>query len=146
MIVVDTNLLAYFLLGGARTASARDVFVRDPEWAAPMLWRSEFRNVLIQYVRQGLLDIEQAILAYEKAQRVLAGREFLPAAAAVLRLAAASGCTAYDSEFVAVAQQLQTILVTSDKAILAAFPDVAIAPKEWIRKESDQPSAVSDQP
>ncbi|MCX7014039.1 MAG: type II toxin-antitoxin system VapC family toxin [Candidatus Sumerlaeota bacterium] len=133
MIVVDTNLLAYFFLGGTGTAPARDVFLRDPEWAAPMLWRSEFRSVLIQYVRQGHLDVEQAILAYKMAQRLLAGREFVPDPAAVIRLAAASGCTAYDSEFVAVARQLRATLVTSDKAILAAFPNTAIAPARWLK-------------
>ena len=41
---------------------------------------------------------------------------------AVLRLAASSGCSAYDCEFVAAAQQLDAPLVTADRDLLKAFP------------------------
>ena len=47
MIVVDTNLLVYLYVRGQRSAQADAVYHRDQEWAAPMLWRSEFRNVLV---------------------------------------------------------------------------------------------------
>jgi predicted nucleic acid-binding protein len=40
----------------------------------------------------------------------------------VLRLAASSGCSAYDCEFVVAAQQLDAPLVTADHALLKAFP------------------------
>jgi len=47
LIVADTNLIAYFLVKGPHTREAEAVYEKDPEWAAPLLWRSEFRNVLI---------------------------------------------------------------------------------------------------
>jgi len=44
----------------------------------------------------------------------------------VLQLATSSGgCSAYDCEFVAAAQQLGVPLVTEDRAILTAFPGLA---------------------
>ena len=43
MIVVDTNRLAYLLIGGKPTQAVREVLLQDPEWSAPVLWRSEFR-------------------------------------------------------------------------------------------------------
>ncbi|MCO6439628.1 MAG: hypothetical protein J5I81_00810 [Nitrococcus mobilis] len=55
MIVADTNLLIYILLAGEHTLAAERVFQRDPEWAAPLLWRSEFRNVLALYLRSCLV-------------------------------------------------------------------------------------------
>jgi len=38
VIVADTNLVAYLLLGGQGTEHARQVFLRDPDWAAPFPW------------------------------------------------------------------------------------------------------------
>ena len=46
MIVVDTNLVAYAVLPGERTADALALAERDPAWIAPALWRRELRNVL----------------------------------------------------------------------------------------------------
>ncbi len=47
MIVVDTNLLAYLLLPTSHTAEADAVLLKDPDWIAPALIHSEFRNVLL---------------------------------------------------------------------------------------------------
>jgi predicted nucleic acid-binding protein len=43
----------------------------------------------------------------------------------VLQLVSTSHCSAYDCEFVAAAQLLAVPLVTEDRAILMAFPDLA---------------------
>ena len=50
MIVTDTNPLAYLLLGGEHGSEARAVFHRDPDWAAPLLWRSELRSQLMIFI------------------------------------------------------------------------------------------------
>lgn len=46
MIVVDSNVIAYLYLQGEHTAAAERLLLHEPDWAAPALWRSEFRNIL----------------------------------------------------------------------------------------------------
>lgn len=127
MIVADTNLLAYLLIRGERTDQAERAFQRDPHWAAPLLWRSEFRNVLAFHMRRGLLSLEQSARLAEKAESLMRRREFEIRTMDVLALASASGCSAYDCEFVALAQLLGVALVTRDAALLAAFPSSTIS-------------------
>ena len=127
MIVVDTNVIAYFLLPGERTEQAERVFHRDPVWAVPLLWRSEFRNVLAVYMRQGRLSLDQALQLMDKAEILMQGREYEVSSVRVLGLVAGTRCSAYDGEFVALAQDLELALVTSDARLVAEFPATAIA-------------------
>lgn len=122
MIIVDTNVVAYRWLPGSRNTEA-DALVRlDPEWAAPLLWRSEFRNVLAGYLRSGQLSLDEAERVMRHAAASLLGGEHAVADEVVLGLVARSKCSAYDCEFVALAEATGTILVTEDKALLMAFP------------------------
>ena len=52
MIVVDTNIISYFYLNSEYSKIAEQTFKKDPVWSAPILWRSEFRNVLTFYLRK----------------------------------------------------------------------------------------------
>jgi len=131
VIVVDTNAIVHLLLGGERTAAARRAFIKDPEWAAPLLWRSEFRSVLSTLMRRQNLALAAALEAAREAESVLAGREFTVLTQTVLELARESGCTASDCEFVALASDLRVRLVTSDREILTAFPVHAIAIEQF---------------
>lgn len=133
MIVADTNLLAYLLISGDRTTSAENVFVKDSEWAAPLLWRSEFRSILVLHLRQRFLTLDEATKIFSKAEDLLRGHEHHVDSGAVLRLAEQSGCSAYDAEFVSVAEDLGLPLVTSDQKLLRAYPQIAIAPEEFAR-------------
>ena len=127
MIVVDTNVLVYLLLPGEHTEQAERVLRRDPVWAAPLLWRSEFRNVLAVYMRQGRLSLDQALQLMDNAEILLQGREYTVSSVRVLGLVAGTRCSAYDGEFVALAQDLGLPLVTSDTRLLVEFPATVIA-------------------
>jgi predicted nucleic acid-binding protein len=126
MIVADTNLIAYFFIPGEHTADAQRVFLRDPDWVAPLLWKSEFRNVLATYLRQGHFDLNDALAIAGEAEQLLQGNEYAVASDRVLKMAGESKCSAYDCEFAALAHELDVKLVTSDKLVLSAFPDVAV--------------------
>ena len=125
MIVVDTNVIAYLLLPGEWTQSAESLLEHDSSWVAPSLWRSEFRNILAGYLRRGSLTYDQTLAVQLTAEEILGGNEMSVESRSVLQLVRDSRCSAYDCEFVAIAQQLKVILYTMDSTVLAAFPDTA---------------------
>ena len=131
MIVADTNLLVYLYVRGQHTERAEQVLARDPGWAAPLLWRSEFRNTLLGLVRRAALPLDDALQIVAEAERWMSGREYSVVSHDVLRLAARSGCSAYDCEFAALAEDLGAPLVTTDRAVLKAFPGRAVAPEAF---------------
>jgi predicted nucleic acid-binding protein len=127
MIVVDSNVLAYLYLPGEYTAAAEALLEQDSDWAAPILWRSEFRNILAGYMRRKAITFEQAKSLQREAESLLDGAEFEVESSAVLELVRDSDCSAYDCEFIALAMKLDTKLITMDKKLLRAFPGRAIA-------------------
>ena len=127
MIVVDSNVLAYLYLPSEHTARAEALLEQDPDWVAPVLWRSEFRNILAGCLRRNMLSFEQACSLQSEAEGLLAGAEFDVDSQTVLELVRDSDCSAYDCEFIALASRLNTRLVTVDKKLLRAFPTQAMA-------------------
>ena len=132
MIVADANLIAYLVLPGERTEQAESVLMKDPVWVVPTLWSSELRSVVSHYVRSGQLTVAQASAAMERATALVGGREAPVDSREVLALAHRSGCSTYDCEYVALARSLEVPLVTADKALLRAFPGIAVAPGKFL--------------
>nr|VFJ92002.1 MAG: Predicted nucleic acid-binding protein, contains PIN domain [Candidatus Kentron sp. H]VFJ92294.1 MAG: Predicted nucleic acid-binding protein, contains PIN domain [Candidatus Kentron sp. H]VFK01430.1 MAG: Predicted nucleic acid-binding protein, contains PIN domain [Candidatus Kentron sp. H] len=125
MIVVDTNIISYLLLATPYSDSADALFQSDPAWAAPVLWRSELRNVLALYLRKEIITLEKALHVQENAEAITT--EFHIPSGHVLALVRESNCSAYDCEFVALAHQLGVRLVTQDKKILQEFPATSVS-------------------
>ena len=132
MIVVDSNIIIYVHIQSDRTEEALRALQKDPYWMAPPLWESEFRNVLAGYIRRRILKLEDAKLVMESALQTMEGREILPLSNLVLDLVAASDCSAYDCEYVALARHLNVKLVTADKKILQNFPETAMALEAFV--------------
>jgi predicted nucleic acid-binding protein len=131
MIVVDTNLLVHYWVRSDRTEVAEAILAKDAIWAAPLLWRSEFRNVLVSLVRRGATSLDGALHVVALAESMMSGHEFTVLAHRVLTLATRSRCSAYDCEFVVVAEDLGVPLVTVDLALVRAFPSVAVSPEAF---------------
>ncbi|MCY7370980.1 MAG: type II toxin-antitoxin system VapC family toxin [Polaromonas sp.] len=126
MIVVDTNVLAYLYLPGEFTVAAETLLQLEADWTAPVLWRSEFRNILAGYLRRGGLTFAQACSLQAEAESLMAGFEFEVESTSVFELVRDSKRTAYDCEFVALALKLGTKLVTMDRKLQQAFPANAV--------------------
>ena len=122
MIVVDTNILAYLYLPTEFTAPVEALLEHDPDWVAPVLWRSEFRSILAGYMRRKTLTFEQARALQLEAESLMTGNEYEVDSKQVLELVRDSDCSAYDCEFAALAIRLGARLVTMDRKLLKAFP------------------------
>jgi len=133
VIVADTNLLVYLYIRRDHSEHAEAAASRDPVWAAPLLWRSEFRNALVSMLRRGAVEMHDALRTIGEAEQWMRGREYTVSSDLVLRLAASSRCSAHDCEFVALAQDLGVSLVTPDREVLVSFPDAAVSLADFVR-------------
>ncbi len=127
MIAVDTNVIAYLFINGSFSEKARKLLKYDSVWIAPLLWRSEFRNVLMLYMRNSDLSKEDALSIMNEAEEFMAGNEYEVNSFEILELVSQSKCSAYDCEFVALAKRLNMDFYTSDKKVLREFPSIALS-------------------
>jgi predicted nucleic acid-binding protein len=130
--VVDTNVVAYLLLGTeAFVAEARTCFETVSSPVAPAHWEAELTNVVWMAIRAGVLSADEGPARLGLARRL--GIESVATVTlcqgALLR-AVTTGVPVYDTLFVELAARAGCPLVTFDKAILRAFPDIARRPRD----------------
>lgn len=130
--VVDTNVVAYFLLGTddyIDEARASIEALSNP--VAPAHWEAELTNVVWMAIRAGVLQPEEGPTRLGLARRL--GIESVATSTlcqgALLR-AVTSGVPVYDTLFVELAARLGCPLLTFDKAVLRAFPAIAKRPRD----------------
>jgi predicted nucleic acid-binding protein len=135
MIIADTNIISYFLLPTLYSDSADALYKIDPHWAAPMLWKSEFQNVLALYLRKKIITLEKALQLQDSAEAIMGKNEFDIPSSRILALIEKSSCSSYDCEFVALAHHLNVQLITQDKKVLREFPSTAISISSFITSQ-----------
>ncbi|MCG8614126.1 MAG: type II toxin-antitoxin system VapC family toxin [Pseudomonadales bacterium] len=132
MIVADTNTIAYLYLPSDYSDYVEALLLKDPDWIAPVLWRSELRNILALYLRKALISMDDALEIQQQAEHLLEGNEYTVNSVDVLITANESGCSAYDSEFICLAKSQNCKLITKKKKILNQFPDIAMTAREYV--------------
>ena len=133
MIVVDTNIVAYLYISGERSHLVEKLLVKDSDWNAPILWRSEFRSVLSQYLHKGLLQLDEIFIILQQAEKLMRDSEYEIPSAQIIQFVNSSSCSAYDCEFVALAKHLDAPLITEDKKIIREFPKIAMSLEMFLR-------------
>ena len=128
--VLDTNVVAYLLLGTQQYADeARTFMATLDEARAPALWEAELANVLWMATRHKILSIEEAAARLNLANGLgiysVPNRTLWQGA---LMRAHQSGVAAHDTLFVELAAREQIPLATFDAALLRAFPHIAARP------------------
>lgn len=128
--VVDTNVVAYLLLGAEQYVDeARTFLASIDEAQAPALWEAELANVLWMATRHKILTIHEAAARLTLADSL--GVHGVPNRmlwqGALVR-AHQSGIAVYDTLFVELAARQGLPLATFDAALIKAFPDIAARP------------------
>ena len=126
MIAVDTQVIVYHYLPGEKSELTENLLRSDADWITSPLWKFEFRNVMAGFMRRKLVEAIDAIRIAEEAESFFKNREVLVPPAKIVDLIKDSPCTGYDLEFLAVAQEMGTRLVTNDSELLKHCPESKI--------------------
>ena len=136
MIVVDSNILAFYLIEGKHTPAVHMLRDIDPEWIVPGFWRIELQSILWKYVRHGGMKTEKALELLDQALGLFSINEVTPSPDTVLRDALNWNITVYDAQYVSLARQHDIRCVTEDVPVQKACPKVAISLREFIAQAS----------
>ena len=134
MIVVDANVLSFYLIEGERTAEAHALRDADPEWLVPVFWSVEFQSILRKYVRFKGMLLEDALNLLDRAQAMFSANEAVPSPDVVLRDALRWGITVYDAQYVSLARQHGVRCVTEDGPLRKKCHEVAMSLAEFLEQ------------
>lgn len=132
MIVVDSNLIGYFFIEGEHSQLAIQVFEKDPDWYAPLLWQSEVRSIVTKHFRFKNMPLIRSQQIMNEAHDLMIEHDRFVSSDLVLELVSFSECTSYDCEYVALAKEMNLTLVTFDKDVVRDFPQIAVFPQDFI--------------
>lgn len=132
MIVADANIILARCLRSMRTEVANKIYLRDRIWIAPKLWQSEFVSALMKHQREGKLDREVVDRALYFAESLMMGMDYDSDLHDVTAVTQRTKCSAYDSCYIALAEEKGVKLITTDGGILANAPHVAISPERFL--------------
>ena len=134
--VVDTNVLAYYALRAAPFHEEVPALVSEPlELIAPDSWRSEFLSVIWQAVDSGGIAMEDGMELLEDVERLLDWSvpvSWLWREAIVC--AVEHHCSTYETLFVVLAERECCSLLTYDRGLLTAFPQIASTPGQALSR------------
>ena len=132
--VVDTNVVAYYLLGTEPFVDeVRQYWRAVEETLAPVHWEAELANTIWMAVRSGTLPRDEGHQKLDMAARL--GIQAVPIRSLwqpALTRALDSGVAMYDTLFVELAAQRDLKLATFDAELLKKFPDIAQRPRSLL--------------
>ena len=134
--VVDTNVVAYLMLGTDRFVDEARGFMTalDEAWA-PALWEAELANAIWMAVRHKVLPLDDAAKRLALADGL--GIHSVPNRTlwqGALVRAHEANVAVYDTLFVELAVREQLPLATFDGGVLKAFPSIAVRPGRLLPK------------
>jgi predicted nucleic acid-binding protein len=130
--VVDTNVVAYHLLGTEPFRQEAGAFWRRVETAlAPSSWEAELVNLVWLAIKNGIFDAGEGMGRLELARRLdIASVPVRRLWSGALARAASRDHPASHALFVELAPREGLPLVSFDQRLLDRFPDIACRPRD----------------
>lgn len=123
--MADVNIVVYLLTDCPQRSLAVKLREIDPNWWLPTLWQHEFLNVLATLARQDYITQSDAHQLWENGLKLFGHREQAPDVRRALDLALRHGISAYDAQYLTLAESLRVRLVTEDRKLQRLFPQRA---------------------
>jgi predicted nucleic acid-binding protein len=129
--VIDTNVVAYYLLGTEPFVDeVRQFWHAVGDAVAPVHWEAELANTIWMAVRTGALPRDEGHQKLDMASRLgIQPVPIRPLWQPALTRAFDSGVAVYDTLFVELAAQRDLKLATFDADLLKKFPTIAQRPR-----------------
>ncbi len=124
MIVVDVNIIVNLFIDGDHSNAAADLFEQDDQWYFPDIWLHETTNVISTYVKYGGLSIKKADQILNNAMAYFLNTTYSMPMTDVLKCSIKYNISAYDAEYIVLAKINNTQLVTVDKKLNKAIPQL----------------------
>jgi predicted nucleic acid-binding protein len=118
MIVADCTVIARLIIRADDPGAVDTLLELDPQWTAPLLWQAEFASVLRKYERTGRLSAEGSHAFARRALELFAHSTQQISLDRILETARRTGCSTYDSHYLALAEDLDLKLYTYDEEII----------------------------
>jgi predicted nucleic acid-binding protein len=132
MNLVDINVLAYLVIKGDHTKKTQLLYKLDSEWHTEEFVFIELTNVLTTHLRAGLLTMPVCIETFEEAENVIGSNLHNVSHLDALATAHEFRISAYDARYIALARKLGVPLITEDKQLRKAAPELTISIDEAI--------------
>ena len=132
MIVIDANILIYSLIECEYSPLVHKLQEKDSDWRTTALCLHETLNVLATYQRREVLTLAQCRKLLDHADRFIKIAQYEMEMDATLAIAAKYAIAGYDAQYVTLAQSLDAPLITEDRKLRNAVPEIALSMRKFL--------------
>lgn len=133
MIVADGNLIVYRHVAGPLTPLPNAARGKDSDWRTAALWRCEMTSAVVKMIRGAVLEESDALAAMAAADAEMADRETSVPQDRAMRVALRYGISAYDAQYIALAEMLGGPCVSADAALIKKTLGLSVLLADFVK-------------
>jgi predicted nucleic acid-binding protein len=126
MIVTDANVIIYWATDSPHASQVEQLRQYDPDWRTVPLWRYEFASAMVTMIRAKVMSESAALKALDLAAELMTPREHAVPQAEVLAAALRYDISAYDAQYIVLAELSNAKCVTADAPLARKTPKTSV--------------------